>query len=182
MLRKYKDAIVGGLVILAAVGLFAASLTIQSLSLNLIKADFFPKMVWLILLGILGIALLWDGLRKAGQASEESKGEEKSGMSQGTRCMIITLALIAVYIFCLEPIGFLLSTFVYLVIQMLVLADESHREKKQYPAVRDIVACCISRYLPSVHTCILPDAAKRIVGLKEASHVIFDRYRVCRGL
>ena len=34
--------------------------------------------------------------------------------------MIITLALIAVYIFCLEPIGFLLSTFVYLVIQMLV--------------------------------------------------------------
>ena len=51
-------------------------------------------------------------------------------MSQGTRCMIITLALIAVYIFCLEPIGFLLSTFVYLVIQMLVLADESHRKKK----------------------------------------------------
>ena len=43
MLRKYKDAIVGGLVILAAVGLFAASLTIQSLSLNLIKADFIPK-------------------------------------------------------------------------------------------------------------------------------------------
>lgn len=129
MLRKYKDAIVGGLVILAAVGLFAASLTIQSLSLNLIKADFFPKMD-AILLGILGIALLWDGLRKAGQASEESKGEEKSGMSQGTRCMIITLALIAVYIFCLEPIGFLLSTFVYLVIQMLVLADESHRKKK----------------------------------------------------
>ena len=128
-MRKYKDAIVGGLVILAAVGLFAASLTIQSLSLNLIKADLFPKMD-AILLGILGIALLWDGLRKAGQASEESKGEEKSGMSQGTRCMIITLALIAVYIFCLEPIGFLLSTFVYLVIQMLVLADESHRKKK----------------------------------------------------
>ena len=72
-------------------------------------------------------------------------------MSQGTRCMIITLALIAVYIFCLEPIGFLLSTFVYLVIQMLVLADESHRKKKRCSAVRDIVACCISRYLPSVH-------------------------------
>ena len=102
-MRKYKDAIVGGLVILAAVGLFAASLTIQSLSLNLIKADFFPKMD-AILLGILGIALLWDGLRKAGQASEESKGEEKSGKSQCTSCMNITLALIAVYIFCLETI------------------------------------------------------------------------------
>lgn len=128
MLKKYKDAAIGGVVILIALALFGASTTIQSLSLNLIKADFFPKMD-AVLLGILGIILLIDGVKKAKRDPGPAEAEQK-GISEGTRCMIITLALIAVYVFCLEPVGFFLSTAVYLVVQMLVLADDAHRRKK----------------------------------------------------
>lgn len=128
MLKKYKDAAVGGVVILIALGLYGASTTIQSLSLNLIKADFFPKMD-AVLLGILGIALLIDGVKKAKGDLAQTEPEQ-TGLAEGTRCMIVTLALIAVYVFCLEPVGFFLSTAVYLVVQMLVLADNAHRRKK----------------------------------------------------
>lgn len=130
MLRKYRDAMIGGIVVILAAALFLASLTIQSLSLNLIKADFFPKMD-AALLGVLGLILLGDGLKKAKQtAAEPAEGTRTRGFSSGTRCMLETLALIAVYIFCLEPLGFMISTFVYLVVQMLILADDGHRRKK----------------------------------------------------
>ena len=130
MLRKYRDAMIGGIVVILAVALFLASLTIQSLSLNLIKADFFPKLD-AVLLGVLGLILLGDGVKKARRAGDEPSEEPRTkGLTPGTRCMLETLALIAVYIFCLEPVGFMISTFVYLVVQMLVLADDGHRRKK----------------------------------------------------
>lgn len=131
MLKKYRDAMIGGIIVLLAAALFLASLTVQSLALNLIKADFFPKLD-AALLGILGLILLGDGLRKAKRQLPEEPAEQavNKGLTPGTRCMLETLALIAVYIFLLEPVGFMLSTFVYLVAQMLVLADDGHRRKK----------------------------------------------------
>lgn len=141
MLKKYQDAVVGGIVLLLAAALFAASLTIQSLSLNLIKADFFPKLD-AVLLGVLGLVLLVDGLKKARAATPAEAGSS-TGLTAGTRCMVETLALIAVYIFCLQPVGFLLSTAVYLVVQMFVLADAEHRGKK------DLLLFCILSVLVS---------------------------------
>ncbi|MHA5218644.1 tripartite tricarboxylate transporter TctB family protein [Dysosmobacter sp. Phy] len=159
MLRKYRDAIIGGIVILLAALLFLASLTIKSLALNLIKADFFPKMD-AVLLGVLGLILLTDGLKKAKRLPAEVTEERgPKTLTPGTRCMLETLALIAVYIFCLEPVGFMLSTFVYLIVQMIVLADDSHRKKKDivlFVIISAIVAVGVYMLFTRVFYLMLP--------------------------
>ena len=44
--------------------------------------------------------------------------------------MLISLILILVYVFALKPMGFIVTTLVYLPIQMYVLADAEHRTRK----------------------------------------------------
>lgn len=73
--------------------------------------------------------------------------------------MLETLALIAVYIFCLEPVGFMLSTFVYLIVQMIVLADDSHRKKKDivlFVIISAIVAVGVYMLFTRVFYLMLP--------------------------
>ena len=159
MLRKYRDTIIGGIVIVLAILMFLASLTIKSLALNQIRADFFPKMD-AVLLGVLGLILLIDGLKKAKQMSTEDTEEcDNKPLTSGTRCMLETLALIAIYIFCLEPIGFMLSTFFYLVVQMTVLADNDHRKKKDiivFIIISAIVAVCVYMLFTRAFYLMLP--------------------------
>lgn len=45
--------------------------------------------------------------------------------------VLISTILILVYVFILQPVGFLLATLIYLPLQMLVLAPDSERGKKQ---------------------------------------------------
>ena len=45
--------------------------------------------------------------------------------------MLLSLLLILVYVFTLQPIGFIITTIVYLPLQMLVLAGEGNRTKKE---------------------------------------------------
>ena len=145
MLRKYKDVIAGGFVILLGAALYIASLSIKSLPMNLLKADFFPKMA-ACMFGFLGICLVMEGVKSAKTFDENVEGDEKDGEdnASGTISMVATLALIALYIFCLEPIGFVLSTIVYLVAQMYILADAAHHSKK------DIVLFMVLSVITSV--------------------------------
>lgn len=64
MIKKYKDVFCGGALILLGAGLYAASFDIKSVALNLIKADFFPRLDAALLM-LLGVVLAAGGLAKA---------------------------------------------------------------------------------------------------------------------
>lgn len=129
MFKKYKDVFCGCFLILLAIGLYAASFGIKSVALNLIKADFFPRLD-AALLAILGIILTAAGLKKARHFQHAGEKEEPFWKNDGTVSMLETLGLIALYIFALKPVGFMIATFVYLVVQMYVLAPKEKRTRR----------------------------------------------------
>lgn len=129
MLKKYKDVFCGSALILLGLGLYIASFGIKSVALNLIKADFFPRLDAALLV-ILGLILVVTGLAKSRHCQPVEETDIPFWKNDGTISMLETLGLIALYIFALKPVGFVISTFVYLVAQMSVLAPREKRTRK----------------------------------------------------
>lgn len=128
MFKKYRDVFCGSALILLGIGLYIASFGIKSVALNLIKADFFPRLD-AALLGILGIVLTATGLKKGKLFQHADEKEGHFWENDGTISMLETLGLIALYIFALKPVGFIITTLAYLVMQMYVLAPKDERTR-----------------------------------------------------
>ena len=129
MFKKYKDVFCGSILILLGAGLYIASFGIKSVALNLIKADFFPRLDAALLV-ILGVILVVTGLAKSRYCQANEEKEIPFWKNDGTVSMLETLGLIALYIFALKPVGFVIATFVYLVAQMYVLTPREKRTRR----------------------------------------------------
>lgn len=129
MFKKYKDAILGIAVILLGIGLYIMSFGIKSVALNLIKADFFPRLIAGLFV-ILGLILLATGLKKAKTYVEPEEKVLPFWKNDGTVSMLETLLLIAVYMLLMKSVGFIIMTFLYLVAQMFVMTPKEKRTKK----------------------------------------------------
>jgi len=139
MFKKYKDVFCGSFLIVLAAVLFILSFGIRSVALNLIKADFFPRLDAALLL-VLGMILIVTGMLKARSYQPEAESSSVPFWKYDpTVSMLETLALIALYITVLKPVGFIISTMAYLVIQMFVLTPKEKRNKKNL-----LVFCVIS--------------------------------------
>ncbi len=129
MFKKYKDVILGLALIFLGSGLYILSFGIKSVALNLIKADFFPRLIAGLFV-ILGAILLVTGLKKSRSYVEPTEKELPFWKNDGTISMLETLALIALYVLLMKSVGFVIMTFVYLVAQMYVLTPKDKRTKK----------------------------------------------------
>lgn len=128
MFKRYKDVILGATVILLGVCLFIVSFSIKSIPLNLIKADFFPRLIAGLFI-LLGAILFVSAVKKSRTISCETN-KVPFYKNSGTISMLETLVLIAVYVLLMDSIGFVIMTFVYLMAQMYVLAPKEKRNKK----------------------------------------------------
>ena len=125
--KKYGDIVVSVFFMaLSAVMIYAATLLPKSKVME-IGPDFMPTVVGIATL-ILSTALLVISLK--GLKSRVAEAEANPPAECDYKRMLISLILILVYVFALKPVGFILTTLVYLPIQMYVLADKEHRSKK----------------------------------------------------
>ena len=162
MIKKYKDVFCGGALILLGAGLYAASFGIKSVALNLIKADFFPRLDAALLM-LLGVVLAAGGLAKARHFQPSSEEAIPFWKNDGTVSMLETLALIALYLFTLKPVGFLLI--LYLILQMFVLAPREKRGKKDialYVFISAVTALAVYLVFVKVFYLMLPAGILRV--------------------
>ncbi len=126
----------GGLiVILLGVIVYVDSLNIKSMKGLLVTSAFFPQVAaaLLLLLGtILMSGALYSGyaVAKKGAAKiSESTINNKEGNNRSInwKPVLISIAMLAVYIALMEPVGFLITTFLYLFFQIVLLAPKSKR-------------------------------------------------------
>ena len=126
--KKYGDLVVSiFFMVLSAVMIFAAKLLPKSKVME-IGPDFMPTVIGaltFILAAILFIITVKNF--KQHLADVENAKVEECEYKQ----MLLSLLLILVYVFTLQPIGFIITTIVYLPLQMLVLAGEGNRTKKE---------------------------------------------------
>lgn len=125
--KKYGDIVISiFFMALSVVMIYAATLLPKSTVME-IGPDFMPTVVGIVTL-ILSTALLIISLK--GLKSRVAEVEANPPAECDYKRMLISLVLILIYVFVLKPVGFIVTTLVYLPIQMYVLADAEHRTKK----------------------------------------------------
>ena len=125
--KKYGDLVVSVFFMaLSAVMIVAAKMLPKSKVME-IGPDFMPTVIGIltfVLAAILFIVTVKN--LKANIADAENAKVEEFEYRQ----MLISLLLILAYVFTLQPIGFIITTILYLPAQMMVLAGKGNRTKK----------------------------------------------------
>lgn len=130
--------------------MFGASLSLKSFSNDYIGSDFIPKVVTAI--GFLCTLRVFaeqisitlkekKAIEAAGGDSRIFKGPTKGqplGYYVQKYISILTLLLIAIYISLMKPLGFILSTIIYLFAQIMLIAPKD-KKKPVFIAILSIV-------------------------------------------
>ncbi len=125
--KKCRDLILG--IVMLAVSIFYLYFTFQiktrpKLTPSYASARIMPTILG-IALTILSIICIWQGWRKFKAPDDEA--ESASGEKTDVMTVVLTFAVIIGYVLIMQPLGFCLSTVIYLFLQMLVLAPANKR-------------------------------------------------------
>lgn len=144
----HRDIVIGAIVVMAALGLYGLSFTINEAHFSGVGAEFMPRLV-AFCIGALGFALIWTTKRKIAEDRADGKTPEKKQSdvaSNGYLLVGLNILLFGVYLCLLEGVGFLLTTPVYLFLQMLLLSNPSDRKYGRFVVV-SIATAVVSYYL-----------------------------------
>ena len=123
---KFRDLILG--VVLLALGIaytvMARNLkTRPKLVPSYANSQIIPTLLGILLI-ILSCALIWQSVRKL-QAGGEA--EEKKMSKDDLISVLLTFAIMVIYIILLPELGFILSTMIFLFVQITILAPKEKR-------------------------------------------------------
>lgn len=124
MSNKKKNLIISALFLAFGAFLFIQAMGIKHMMKNDVGSDFFPKVV--------GVAIIGVALIRLVMALREKESENKKKANSDMRGGWLTILLIGAYVIAFQPVGFLISTAVYLFLQILVLTP---KEKRRLPVI-----------------------------------------------
>ena len=125
-LKQYGDLIVSIFYAVLSVAMIVMASMLTKSKVMEIGPDFMPTVVGVISL-VLSIILL---IQTIGKLRRKGDDEAQEKDESDYRRVLESLILATVYVNVLKPVGFLISTFVYLTLQMIVLAPNDKRTKK----------------------------------------------------
>ncbi|MBW8384411.1 MAG: tripartite tricarboxylate transporter TctB family protein [Youngiibacter sp.] len=126
--KKYNDLIVG--ISMLAFGLFYLIMTTQiQRKGKMIDATFFPYILSTIML-IVGTLQTIKGVLASKKYDVSSYVEPKANEIGDMKTVLITVGLIIAYVALLKPLGFVLSSSLYLFVQIIVMVP--NRIKKNF--------------------------------------------------
>lgn len=125
--KKYGDIVVSLFYMLLSAGMMIMASMLPKSKVMEIGPDFMPMVIGIITF-ILAAILLISSIRnfKANAAEVAAGAPDDSDYKRVISSFILVLA----YVFLMRPVGFLVTTVVYLFLQMLVLAPNDKRSKK----------------------------------------------------
>ena len=126
--KKYGDYITSVFFIGISIFMIVMARSLPKSKVMSIGPDFMPTVIGCLTL-LLAIALLATTILNSKKRKQElavAKPEECD-----YRKMLTSLFLILVYVFILQPVGFIVSTLVYLLPQFVALAPPAERNKKK---------------------------------------------------
>ena len=113
MTNKQRDYACSVLFLIFGIFMFIQSLSIHSMMDKDVGSGFVPKIVAMAIIVISAIKLLLTFLSK--KSDEDIMGG------------LLTIVLLAIYVVLFKPLGFILSTFIYLFFQITLLSTEKNR-------------------------------------------------------
>ena len=126
-IKKYGDIIVGVFFMLLSAAMLVMAKMLPKSTVMDIGPDFMPMCIG-VMTFVLAAALVFLNIKnmKIYVAQAEAEGPEKADYKR----VLTSFIIIMVYVFVLKSVGFIISTLVYLPVQMFILAPEERRGKK----------------------------------------------------
>lgn len=138
MSNSVKDIVSGSALLALSIAVYVTSLEIRQILPFGVCSGFFPRIV-AVLLAFVSVIIIVQGLRT--RATE--KGEKSTRGEDGALWVVFaTLLLIGFYVAFLEFLGFIVTTFVYLVGQFAVLAPRERRNWIAFIGISAVVSFC----------------------------------------
>ena len=124
-MRKNKELIGGLIFFIFAAAYFSISLSIPKFEDGFVSSDFMPKLYGVILI-ILSSLQIFQGI------SLMRKGEVKGEENEKTETwlvpeVILTFVFLILYVAILKPVGFLISTILFLVVMIALFSPKEKR-------------------------------------------------------
>lgn len=164
MARINKDIYASAFCIVFSIVMYVASNSIIKLTVSRVGADFVPKLVAIGML-ILSVIYLFNSIKqqissKSEIASQISKEEENSTEEKKKKInplsVLATVSLLFLYVVLLPHIGFLITTTLYLFVQMYILAAKSERRIPLFAGISIVSSVFIYFIFKSVFYLMLP--------------------------
>lgn len=126
--KKFGDIVVGIFFAVVGAAMIIMARALPKSKVMEIGPDFMPTVIGAIIL-ILAVALLFLAVKNFKMHVQELEASDYKDTSDYKR-VILSILLVLVYVLTMKPVGFIVSTLVYLFFQMYVLAPEDERTKK----------------------------------------------------
>ncbi len=126
-IKKYGDMIVGGFFMILSAGMMIMAKMLPKSTIMDIGPDFMPMCIGLVTF-VLAAALAFLNLKNLKMRTAEAEKMEKEELDY--KRMLTSFMLILVYVYLLQPVGFIVTTILYLPLQMYSLAPDEKKTKK----------------------------------------------------
>ncbi len=126
-IKKYGDIIVGGFFMILSAGMMIMAKMLPKSSIMEIGPDFMPMCIGIVTF-VLAAVLAFFNIKNLKMRTAEAEKMEKEDLDY--KRMLISFILILVYVYLLQPVGFIVTTILYLPFQMYVLAPDEKKTKK----------------------------------------------------
>jgi len=125
--KKYGDIVVGVFFMAVSAVLIAMAKMLPKSKVMEIGPDFMPMVIGVITF-ILAAALTFLSVKNFKMHAAALEGTEIPDCDYVR--VISSIILVLVYVFLMQPVGFILTTLVFLLLQMLVLSPDDERDLK----------------------------------------------------
>ena len=144
--KKYGDIVVGVFFMVLSAALMIMAQMLPKSQVMEIGPDFMPMVIGVVTF-ILAAILTFLSIKNFKMHAKELEGAEIPECDY--KRVISSIILVLIYVFALQPVGFIISTLVFLLLQMLVLAPDDERDKKHIIilAVIDIIFTMVVFFL-----------------------------------
>ena len=138
--KKYGDLVVGILFLILATVVYVSARALPPNLLGSLGADFLPKIV-AILCGVLAVIQIVSGAGAIRNYQAEATAEEDK--PEYLR-VVATIVVFTAYVLLMKPVGFIITSAVYLFLQMLILCPKEKRNSILFAVIS--VVCAVAIY------------------------------------
>lgn len=126
-IKKYGDIVVGVFFMILSAGMMIMAKMLPKSTVMDIGPDFMPMCIG-VMTFIMAAALAFLNVKNLKQRTAEAEAAKPE--ENDYKRVLVSFILILVYVFILKPAGFIVSTLLYLPLQMFFLAPDEQKGKK----------------------------------------------------
>ncbi|PKL24613.1 MAG: tripartite tricarboxylate transporter TctB family protein [Spirochaetae bacterium HGW-Spirochaetae-3] len=146
--NRWRDIICAVLFIAFGVFMFVVSTGIDPIVANDVGSGFVPRIIAGAIVALAVVLLVLSVLKKRVARTEKADEDLKGG--------VFTVLALAAYVFLFDRLGFLVSTALYLFVQMTILSNRENRKFKLFAVLALVVPALIYLIFTNLFDMALP--------------------------